>query len=85
MKSVMKFVLYYLVILAAATLLIFGYIKLDLLINPWIRHAMQEWKWYNYIFSSHGLSALYLKGSWLWLIAPLIVSILVPFDSRKHY
>lgn len=60
-------------VFAISMFLIFGLVQLDLLLNPWLRHAVQEWKWYNYLTSSHGITALYLLG-WLWLIPSLIIS-----------
>lgn len=63
----------FLAVFAVFTLLIFGGIQLDLLLNPWLRHAMQEWRWYNYFTSHHSITALYLHG-WLWLIPSLITS-----------
>lgn len=54
--------------------LIFIGIQLDLLLNPWLRHAVQEWRWYSYFTSRHGITALYLLGWWLWLIPSLIIS-----------
>jgi len=70
--------LVFLAVFAIFTFLVFGCIQLDLLLNPWLRHVAQEWKWHSYFTSGHGLAALYLQG-WLWLIPSFIISAIVSF------
>lgn len=70
----MKNLMVFFTVFAFFTLLAFGGIQLDLLLNPWLRHAVQEWKWYNYFTSHHAITALYLLHGWLWLFPSLIIS-----------
>lgn len=79
----MKYLLVFLVVFTAFTLLIFGGIQLDLLLNPWLHHAVQEWRWYNYFTSHHGITALYLAG-WLWLVPSLIISAIASIAIAVH-
>ena len=80
-RPIMKHILVFLAVFVVFTLFFFGGIQLDLLMNPWLRHVMQEWKWYNYFTSYHGVTVLYLKG-WLWLIPSLVSSIIVVVAYR---
>ena len=73
-----RYFLVFLAVFAIFTLLIFIGIQLDLLLNPWLHHAMKEWRWYNYFTSPHGITALYLNG-WLWLIPSFIISVVAFF------
>lgn len=70
----MRFFVTFLAVFAVFTIFTFGGVQFDLLLNPWLRHAVQEWRWYNYFTSHHGLTALYLLHGWLWLIPSLIIS-----------
>lgn len=71
MKYLLTFVIVFVILLS----LNFGIVHLDLFLNPWLRNAAQEWKWYNYFTSHHTVTILYLKG--LWLIPALIISALI--------
>lgn len=71
MKSFLMFLVVFLIFAA----LCFVAIQLDLLMNPWLRHVIQEWRWYNYFTSRHSFTVLYLKG-WLWLIPSLSISVI---------
>jgi len=65
------------------TLLGFVGIQFDLFLNPWLHHAIQEWKWYNYFTSHHSITALYLLDGWFWLIPPLVVSAVTSFALAR--
>ncbi len=49
--------------------------SIDLYVNPWIVKASEDWKWYNYFTSHHGLAVLYLKKRSWYFVAISIASL----------
>jgi hypothetical protein len=47
---------------------IYGQIKLDLYLNPWLNDGAIVWNWYNYIPSWHGATLLFITNSYWWLL-----------------
>lgn len=73
-----KFFLLFFVAFIITTMILFADINADLYFNSWLVGASVEWRWWNYFTSpGHSLSVLYLKGDYLWLIAPAIFSFFV--------
>ena len=69
----MKRAITFLFFIVEFTIFIFGCVHFDLSINPWLYQTAHEWKWYNFVTSQHGITALYING-WFWLIPALILS-----------
>lgn len=81
----MKCVLTFFVLLVVFSLIVLGGIQVDILLNPWLRDAMEQWQWYNYFTIRHSLTALYLSGSPLWLILPFVISLMTAIAACKAY
>jgi len=58
----------FLFVFVLTTGLFFGMTQLDLLINPWVVQAVEEWRWWNYLTSHHALTVMYLNGGWHYLL-----------------
>ena len=74
----MKYIVTYLAVFVLFTAVVFGGIQLDLLLNPWIKEAVEEWHWYNYLTTQHAITGLYLMG-WFWLIPSFVFSLIASF------
>ena len=62
---------------AFLSLISFVGIQLDLALNQWLIGAMDQWQWYNYITTRHGLTMCYLKyGAWVLLPMSLYSALL---------
>lgn len=78
MKTVIKFFLVFSVAFVLSAVILFADINADLYFNSWLTNAATGWKWYNCFTSpGHSLSILFLKGGYLWLIAPAIFSFFI--------
>lgn len=66
--------------------LLFTVMKLDIWCNPWLYDIVGQWKWYNFITSHHGLTALYIQHNSIWMVLfpvlPLLLSGLAVFGWR---
>ncbi|OGZ94632.1 MAG: hypothetical protein A3H69_01405 [Candidatus Sungbacteria bacterium RIFCSPLOWO2_02_FULL_47_9] len=53
-------------------------IQTDLYFNSsWLFPAMGDWRWYNYLTSQHGITVLYLKHNFLWLLPSVLFSLAI--------
>ena len=62
---------------AFVAVVIFGCMKIDLWLNPWINEVASQFKWYNLISSQHGLSVLYIRDQTTWAIVFFIMTLIV--------
>lgn len=66
--------------------LVFIFMKLDIWFNPWLYDIIDQWKWYNFLTSHHGPTALYIKHPTIWIILfppfTFLVSGLAIFSSK---
>ncbi|MFA6228333.1 MAG: hypothetical protein WC668_04090 [Patescibacteria group bacterium] len=71
----------------AFMVLLFTIMKLDLWSNPWLYEIVDQWKWYNFITSHHGLTALYIQHNSVWLVvfpaSTLLFSGLAILDCQR--
>ena len=58
-------------------LLLYLLVQADAAFNQgWLLASADQWQWWNYLTTDHGLTMLYLQGCWWWFIPPLIFSLL---------
>lgn len=61
MKRIVAFIA---VLVVITTIAYFG-VRLDMIVNPWLKTAAQEWKWWNFFTSKHFLTVLFLIHPWV--------------------
>lgn len=67
------------------TVLIFLVIQLDMYLNgEWLSQVVTKWRWYNYCFSSHTFTALYLQSKYLWMLPGTVIALTLGLIGRAR-
>ena len=54
-------------------------IGVDLILNPWLHAASNDWGWWNYFTTHHGLAMFWIKHRWA------VIGIYAGFSSVVTY
>ncbi len=74
LRSNLKKLLVFVCAFVALSIIAYIGVKLDMWFHPWLSTAAAEWRWYNYLTSSHGGTILYLNHLWICAIMIGIIS-----------
>lgn len=66
----------WLVLFVVISLIGIGGAHLDLWMNPWLYEASSSFRWYNYAFSYHAATHIYMLGIQWWLLVAAGISLL---------
>ncbi len=60
-------------VLAVATIIVAVLTALDIWTNQWLYGAANDWRWYNYLTTPHGVAMLYIKYGWKGVLLPIAI------------